>query len=91
MSAFFVSGLTVEQCGTILNVTTNNEVSTVSNEKEHHTLININRLLIYGFGLMGLFFDYKWAYFISMTMWVWLPYCIQFELRIAKRMKVNEK
>ena len=51
-------------------------------EKERHTLLNLNRLLIYGFGLMGLFFDYTWAYVISMTLWVWLPSCIRYEWQL---------
>ena len=48
-------------------------------EKERHVLLNINRTMIYCFGLLGLFYDYTWAYVISMTLWVWLPNCLRFE------------
>ena len=48
-------------------------------EKERYALLNLNRILIYSFGLIGLFFDYTWAYVVSMTLWVWLPNCIRFE------------
>ena len=51
-------------------------------EKQRSRLLKLNRLLIYGFGLLGLFFDYTWAYVISMTLWVWLPSCIRYERQI---------
>lgn len=54
----------------------------MSDEKKRHVLLNLNRLLIYAFGLLGLFFDYTWAYVISMTLWVWLPSCIRYERQI---------
>ena len=52
------------------------------NNKQRNTLLKLNRLLIYGFGLLGLFFDYTWAYVISLTLWVWLPSCIRYEWRL---------
>ena len=51
----------------------------MSNEKERNLLLNLNRLLIYSFGLLGLYFDNNLAYVISMTLWVWLPLCIRYE------------
>jgi len=54
----------------------------MSTEKQRNALLNVNRLLIYGFGLLGLFFASTLAYVISMTLWVWLPNCIQFERHV---------
>jgi hypothetical protein len=56
-------------------------------EKERHVLLNINRLLIYSFGLIGLFYDLTWAYIVSMTLWVWLPNCIRLERILVDRSK----
>ena len=47
--------------------------------KRQRLLLNFNRLLIYLFALIGLFFDYTWAYFISLTLWVWLIPCLRYE------------
>jgi len=55
------------------------------NDKQRHSLLNLNRLMIYGFGLLGLFFDYTWAYVISMTLWVWLPNCIHWEKYVIEQ------
>lgn len=51
----------------------------VCTEKQRNALLNTNRLLIYGFGMLGLFYDFTWAYAVSMTLWVWLPNCIKLE------------
>lgn len=56
----------------------------MSNEKKRHLLLNINRFVIYLFGLLGLFFDYTFAYMISMTLWLWLPSFIQYEQKILR-------
>ena len=54
----------------------------MSVEKRRIVLLNLNRLLIYFFGLLGIFFDLTWAYVVSMTLWVWLPSCIRYECQI---------
>jgi len=48
-------------------------------KKQQQNLLNFNRLMIYLFALIGLFFDYTWAYFISLTLWVWLIPCMKYE------------
>lgn len=52
------------------------------NNKRQHILLNFNRLLIYIFALIDLFFDYTWAYFISLTLWVWLIPCLKYERQL---------
>jgi|GEM_PF-1339399 len=54
----------------------------MTNNKQQLLLLNINRALIYFLALCGLFFDYTWAYVVSLTLWVWLAHCIRYEKMI---------
>jgi len=52
----------------------------MSTDTEKICVLNINRILIYLFSLLGLFCDFSWAYVIALTLWLWLPSCINLEL-----------
>ncbi|RHW77677.1 hypothetical protein D1094_01675 [Colwellia sp. RSH04] len=50
-------------------------------------LLYLNRAVIYVVSLIGLFWDANTAYIIALTLWIWLPQCLQVELRIIKSLK----
>ena len=56
----------------------------MSISKQRILLLNFNRSLIYVFALLGLFYDFTWAYVISLTLWVWLPLCIHAERQVIR-------
>ena len=53
-------------------------------EKKRHYLLNGNRMVIYIASLLGLFFDANAAYVVALTLWLWLPQCLLFELHLLK-------
>ena len=52
--------------------------------KQRVNILNANRIFIYAFALVGLFYDATWAYFISLTLWVWLLPCIKYECLVIE-------
>jgi hypothetical protein len=53
-------------------------------EKKRYYLLNGNRMVIYIMSLVGLFFDVNAAYVVALTIWLWLPQCLFFELYLLK-------
>jgi len=56
----------------------------MTTKKQRSLLLNFNRAFIYCFALLGLFYDYTWAYVLSLTLWVWLSVFIFYEYKIIK-------
>lgn len=59
----------------------------MSAEKKRHFLLYGNRIIIYIASLIGLFFDINIAYVVALTLWVWLPQFVSFELALLKARK----
>lgn len=59
----------------------------MSAEKKRHFLLYGNRFIIYIASLIGLFFDMNIAYVVALTLWVWLPQFVSFELSLLKARK----
>ncbi|GLX76958.1 hypothetical protein tinsulaeT_02980 [Thalassotalea insulae] len=53
----------------------------VSNKYRQH-LLQINRLCIYGFAIIGILLDSTLACIFSLTLWVWLTAFIRYETRV---------
>lgn len=60
----------------------------MSVSKQRTLLLHFNRSLIYIFALLGLFYDFTWAYVISLTLWVWLPLCIRAERQLISNLLI---
>ncbi|AAZ28527.1 MULTISPECIES: hypothetical protein [Colwellia] len=55
--------------------------------KKHFDLLNGNRMVIYVLSLIGFFYDVNIAYIMALTLWLWLPQCLQLELLLLKAIK----
>ena len=55
--------------------------------KKHFDLLNGNRMVIYVLSLIGFFYDVNIAYIIALTLWLWLPQCLQLEILLLKAIK----
>jgi hypothetical protein len=42
----------------------------------------LTKLLIYVFGIAGILLESNMCYIISLTVWVWLTPCVQFEWKL---------
>lgn len=47
-------------------------------------LLNGNRVVIYVLSLIGFFYEVNIAYIMALTLWLWLPQCLQLELLLSK-------
>jgi len=56
----------------------------MTTKKQRSQLLNLNRTFIYCFALLGLFYDYTWAYVLSLTLWVWLSAFTFYECKIIE-------
>ncbi|QBG35658.1 hypothetical protein [Litorilituus sediminis] len=56
----------------------------MSAERKRQYLLHLNRAVIYLASLLGLFFDATTAYIVALTLWLWLPQCLNIELAIMK-------
>ncbi|MBF0264735.1 MAG: hypothetical protein HQL46_05640 [Gammaproteobacteria bacterium] len=63
----------------------------MSYTKIHQRCLITNRWLIYIFSLVGLFTGSNIAYFIALTLWVWLDCVIRFEIEQCKKLSHWEK
>jgi|TARA_R100001377_G_C3175355_1_gene104615 hypothetical protein len=54
---------------------------------KHFDLLNGNRVVIYVLSLIGFFYDVNIAYIMALTLWLWLPQCLQLELLLLKAIK----
>ncbi len=61
----------------------------MSSSGEKFWILNLNRLFIYLFSLIGLFYGYDWAYVMALTLWVWLPSCTRAELKLINVYKLR--
>jgi len=59
----------------------------MSAEKKRMYLLYVNRAVIYILSLIGLFYQANIAYVLALTMWLWLPQCLQLELMLFKKVK----
>jgi len=59
----------------------------MSRYKQRHYLLCGNRAVIYVFSLLGLFYDANLAYILALTLWLWMPQFLLFELNIIKVIK----
>jgi len=66
---------------------TNNKVERMSNVKQRYYLLYGNRAIIYVCSLIALFYDASFAYVMALTLWLWMPQCLQLELNIIKVIK----
>lgn len=55
--------------------------------KKRLYLLNGNRVVIYVLSLIGVFYDVNIAYIMALTIWLWLPQCLQVELLLLKVIK----
>ncbi|MCW8865025.1 MAG: hypothetical protein OQK09_03150 [Colwellia sp.] len=55
--------------------------------KKRLYLLNGNRAVIYALSLIGFFYEANIAYITALTLWLWLPQCLQLELLLLKVIK----
>jgi hypothetical protein len=55
--------------------------------KQRYYLLYCNRAIIYIFSLIALFYDANFAYVLALTLWLWMPQCLQLELNVIKVIK----
>ena len=55
--------------------------------KQSYYLLYGNRTIIYVCSLIALFYDANFAYVLALTLWLWMPQCLQLELNIIKVIK----
>ncbi len=55
--------------------------------KKRLYLLNGNRVVIYVLSLLGVFYEVNIAYIMALTLWLWLPQCLQLELLLLKVIK----
>ncbi len=49
--------------------------------KQRYYLLYGNRAIIYVCSLIALFYDASFAYVMALTLWLWMPQCLQLVLR----------
>lgn len=59
----------------------------MSRVKQRYYLLYGNRAIIYICSLIALFYDANFAYVLALTLWLWMPQCLQLELNIIKVIK----
>ncbi|TPH18660.1 hypothetical protein EPA86_02255 [Litorilituus lipolyticus] len=59
----------------------------MTTSRQRSYLLHVNRLVIYLVSLIGLLWDVNIAYIVALTLWIWLPQCLQLELAVIKSLK----
>lgn len=59
----------------------------MTTSRQRSYLLHVNRLVIYLASLIGLLWDANIAYIVALTLWIWLPQCLQLELAVIKSLK----